>query len=655
MTKGAGVVERAIREYHGALSAYQAQGVEHESALRTAFQNLLDETARPHGWKLVPESAAHAGHRLIRPDGTLFDNNGLPRGYWEAKDSRDRLDAEIARKIEKGYPLANTIFEDTRRAVLYQDKREVLRVDLLEPGEVSDLLRAFYSYEEPDIAGFEQAVAEFGERVPDLARGLASRISEAQSNPQFHAAFEQFHTLCRGALNPALTREAVEEMLVQHLLTERLFRKIFDDPDFTRRNIIAAEVERVIDALVRTRFNRAEYLKGLDRFYLAIEDAARSIPDFGDKQHFLNTVYERFFQGYSVRVADTHGIVYTPQAIVKFMCAAVADALENEFGKPLTAPDVVILDPCTGTGNFIVNLMARMPDRDLPRMYARQLFANEVMLLPYYIAALNIEHAYYERTGSYEPFPGLCFVDTLDIPERGQMSLFTQENTERVEREKAAEITVIVGNPPYNVGQINENDNNKNRRYEVIDHRVSETYARSSAARSVSKLSDPYVKFFRWASDRLGDREGIVCMVSNNSFVQQIAFDGMRKHLLQDFTRIYHLNLQGNVRQNPKLSGSAYNVFGIQVGVGITLALRKVGGRRGLRYHAVPLDWRRERKLDWLARQTGLASVKWEKLTPDERHTWLVPKHAAEFAVMLPMAGGKGKGEAREQIGRAHV
>ena len=235
-----------------------------------------------------------------------------------------------------------------------------------------------------------------------------------------------------------------------------------------------------------------------------------------------------------------------------------------------------ILDPCTGTGNFIVNLLRRIPKKDLPRMYRQQLFANEVMLLPYYIAALNIEHAYYELTGSYEPFPGLCFVDTLELA-KGQQNTFgfmTEENVARVRRETEAPITVIIGNPPYNAWQLNENDNNKNRKYEIIDRRVSETYAKDSTATNKNALSDMYVKFFRWAVDRLNGRDGIVCFVSNNSFVDQIAFDGMRKHLLQDFTRVYHVHLEGNVRQNPKLAGTTYNVFGIQVGVGITVAVR---------------------------------------------------------------------------------
>ena len=189
--------------------------------------------------------------------------------------------------------------------------------------------------------------------------------------------------------------------------------------------------------------------------------------DFSDKQHFLNTVYERFFQGYSVKLADTHGIVYTPQEIVDFMCASVAEVLEKEFGKRLGDPDVYIIDPCTGTGNFIVNLIRRIPKRDLPRMYRDRLFANEVMLLPYYIAALNIEHAYYEQTGKYEPFEGLCFVDTLDLAERQADARIHDRGEHRARRapDGRAPITVVIGNPPYNVGQQNENDNNKNRKY----------------------------------------------------------------------------------------------------------------------------------------------------------------------------------------------
>jgi predicted helicase len=636
----------AVRTYYETLAALAGHGAGHEGATETAFSRLLADTAPAVGWTLIPKQALKAGGRTIIPDGTLRDLYNLPRGYWEAKDTDDDLDAEIKKKIDKKYPLANTIFEDTRRAVLFQNRTEVRRFDLTDRQQLADLLNQFYHFAEPDIEGFEQAVSEFQERVPELARGLDEKIKEAHAgNQRFQEAFAGFFALCQTALNPNIRRDAVDEMLVQHLLTERLFRRIFHDEEFTRRNVIAAEVEKVIAALVSKSFSRDEFLKSLDRFYKAIELAAETIEDFADKQHFLNTVYERFFQGYSVKLADTHGIVYTPQPIVDFMCASVEEVLRDEFGLTLGSPGVTILDPCTGTGNFVVNLLRRVPKKDLPRVYREQLFANEVMLLPYYIAALNVEHAYYELKGDYEPFEGLCFVDTLDLAEAEQktFAFFTERNTERVERQKRAPITVIIGNPPYNVGQINENDNNKNRKYPVIDQRIRQTYAKDSRATSVSKLNDPYVKFFRWATDRLGS-DGVVCLVTNNSFVDQIAFDGMRKHLMQDFTRIYHLHLEGNVRQNPNLSGTAYNVFGIQVGVGITIAIKSSKHKeRRLFFCRIDKNLRREAKHAWIADKQAMSRVPWEPLLPDERHTWLVPENAAEFAALMPIASKAGK------------
>jgi predicted helicase len=632
---------KALAAYYEMLRTYGEQQVRHEGALETAFQRLLADTARARGWTLVPKLAKKRGGKTIIPDGTLRDEFNLPHGYWEAKDTDDDLSAEIRKKTARGYPLNNTIFEDTTRAVLFQNGQLSFEADLREPRQLADLLNAFYAHTEPDIEGFEEAVGEFKERVPELAQALAEKIKQAhRDNAKFQAAFGDFLALCRAALNPNLSEAAVDEMLVQHLLTERLIRKIFDNPEFTKRNVIAAEVEKVIAALVSKSFNRDEFLKSLDRFYRAIEHAARALEDFTEKQHFLNTVYERFFQGYSVKVADTHGIVYTPQAIVDFMCASVAEVLETEFGKSLGDKDVQILDPCTGTGNFIVNLLRRIPKKHLPRMYREQLFANEVMLLPYYIAALNIEHAYYELTGGYEAFEGLCFVDTLDLAEGAQahLSFMTAENTARVERQKKAPITVIIGNPPYNVGQINENDNNKNRNYRVVEQRIKETYAKASIATSVSKLNDAYVKFFRWAVDRLQGRDGIVCFVSNNSFFDQVAFDGMRRHLERDFTSIYHVDLRGNVRKNPKLSGSAYNVFGIQVGVGITVAVRLASHvDHRILFHRVPELWRKEQKWDWLVQQRDIARVDWTELEPDERGTWLVPTHSQDFATFVPI------------------
>jgi predicted helicase len=628
---------RAIAQYYQELETYRQHQVTHELATKTAFQTLLNTFAPSAGWVMIPEQRLANGKQ---PDATFRDNFNLPRGYWEAKDTHDDLPTEIRKKIAAGYSTINTIFEDTQWAVLYQSGKPALEVDLRQPGNVADLLNQFFTYAEPEIATFEHAVQEFKERIPELAKGLLELIQrEHRENKAFQDAFAGFYALCSTSLDPNISATAIQEMLVQHLLTERLFRTVFNNSDFTHRNVIAAEIEKVIGALTSRVFNRQELLRQLDRFYVAIEGAAKGLVYWSEKQAFLDTVYERFFQGFSVKQADTHGIKYTPQEIVDFMCSSVEEVLHREFGTSLSEPGVKIIDPCTGTGNFIVNLVRRISGATLEHKFAEDLFANEVMLLPYYIASLNIEHAYYERTGQYRTFEGMCFVDTLELAEGRTKSLWVEEkNTERVEREKAAPIMVVIGNPPYNLGQENENDNNKNRRYPVVDERTRETYVMDSTATNRNKLSDAYVKFFRWATDRLAGRDGIVCFVSNNSFVDQIAFDGMRKHLLRDFTRIYHLDLHGNVRKNPKLSGTTHNVFGIQVGVGITVAIRSSAySTRELLYYRVPDDWRKEEKLAYLREMGGIGEIEWEQLEPDSHHTWLTQGLRTEFETFCPL------------------
>jgi predicted helicase len=623
-----------IKTYLKDVDYLEAQHVTHELAVKGPFQTLLDKAAKRRGWTLVPELSTYSGGKRVVPDGTVRDEFRLARGWWEAKDTSDKLAAEIQKKLKIGYPTRNTIFEDTRIAVLYQDRAEAGEFALREPVKIADLLNRFLSHDESDEREFQRAMDEFKSRVPDLAQSLREHIEEAhKKNKPFRAAFSDFVTLCRASLNPDLSEEKVDEMLIQHLLTERLMRNLFQNPEFTQRNVIAAQVQHVIEKLASTSFSTAEFLKRLDPYYKAIERAGANLSHFTEKQDFLNSVYEQFFQKFSPDIADTHGIVYTPREIVDYMCNSVEQALKEEFGLSLASPEVVILDPCTGTGNFIVNLIDRMPGRALEDAYHHRLFANEVMLLPYYVASLNIEHAYYERMKRYEAFEGLCFVDTLDMAESRQIGLFTLANTERVERQKNAAITVIIGNPPYNVGQKSENDNNRNRKYKVVDNRIRETYAKDSKATNKNSLADMYVKFFRWATDRLDGRDGIVCFVSNNSFVDQLAFDGMRKHLAQHFERIDHIDLHGNVRRNPKLSGTTHNVFGIQVGVGITLAVKKGGAATKISYHRVPETWRKTDKLDFLAK----GNAQWQTLAPDAQYTWLVPEHADEYRGFVPI------------------
>ena len=508
----------------------------------------------------------------------------------------DDLHRAVQEKRDAGYPFDNILFQNPQRGILYQNGEQVFDVDITEPTRLIVALRHLFAAPPAALENWHTAVAEFKEMVPALGRKAAELIAEQhETNPQFIAAFTDFYQQCRAAINPNLSTAAVEEMLIQHLLTERIFRTVFDNPDFTRRNIIAREIENVIEILIRNAFSRDEFLKPLNPFYTAIENASTLCKDFSQKQHFLNTVYEQFFQGFSVEVADTHGIVYTPQPIVDFMVNSVEQILKSEFNRSLSDTGVHIVDPFVGTGNFIVRLMQDIRGATLEEKYRHELHCNEVMLLPYYIASLNIEHEFFQRTGTYRPFDGIALADTFELFEGQQQHIiFTQENTERVERQKAADMFVVIGNPPYNVGQVNENDNNKNRKYKTVDTFVKETYSQDSKATNKNALSDPYVKAILWASKRIG-AEGVVAFVTNNGFLDGIAFDGMRKHLAQDFDAIYILDLGGNVRQNPKLSGTTHNVFGIQVGVSINFFIKRDAIKTDLKppeiFYAVPMSF----------------------------------------------------------------
>ena len=683
---------KAITTYYAALARYQQHGITHETAVRAAFQALLETCARQMNWTLICEYTLRIPDRNpIRLDGALLDKHNLPRGTWEAKGVHGNLRAEIQTKFDAGYPQENILFQTPERAILYQNGREVLDADITDANTLVSVLKTFFAYEREHAAEWETAIAEFRDIVPELKREVEALIqTQHQTNTEFRNAFSDFHQLCQNTINPNLSRTAVEEMLIQHLLTERTFRTVFDNPDFTRRNIIAKEIEKVIDALASRAFSRNEFLRNLDRFYRAVEREAATLVDFSQKQHFLNTVYEQFFQGASADVADTHGIVYTPQPIVDFMVKSVDYLLQTEFGRSLSDTGVHIIDAFVGTGNFIVRLIREIDEFRLEEKYRSELWCNEVLLLPYYIASLNIEHEFYDITQQYVPFEGISLVDTFDLAENRQLSLLTQENTERVERQKASPMFVVIGNPPYNVGQKSENDNNKNRKYAAMDARIEETYVKASTSTLRKALYDPYVKSLRWASDRIG-KEGIVALVTNNSFLDGASFDGMRKHLAEDFDRLYIVDLGGNARTDTLVSDAS--VFGVQVGVSINFFVkgavsvdrstardrpspygegdvfnrsagacppRSFNGEETpapddshIFYFRTDDAWNKNQKFEFLSHTEHIGNVPWQTLQPDARHTWLTEGLNTEFLTFLPIGSKttkRMKGEATGAI-----
>ncbi len=638
---------KPVLAYYDALQQFSDLGVTHETAVRSAFQSLLETCARQRSWTLVPEwEITRPKQHSVRADGALMDSYRIVYGYWEAKDSEDDLEKEVAKKFKAGYPQDNILFQSPDRAILYQDGTKILDADITAPEKLLQILDAFFSYTQPAFEEWEKAASEFSQRVPELGKGLGELIAEQRlTNKGFIAKFNDFANLCRASINPNISVAAVEEMLIQHLLTERLFRTVFKNPEFVKRNVIANEIEKVIDSLASKSFSRAEFLKKLDRFYRAIEDTAASITDFSQKQTFLNTVYEKFFQGFSVKVADTMGIVYTPPSIVRFMVNSVQEILKREFGKSLGHRDVHILDPFVGTGNYIVHLMREIPKTNLAHKFKAELHANEIMLLPYYIACMNIEHEYFEAMGEYEAFPGICLVDTFETAEggHGEFGFFNEENSARVQRQKKSPIFVVIGNPPYNTNQADENDNNKNRKYKVVDGRIAATYAADSKATLRNKLGDPYIKAIRWASDRIG-QEGIVAFVTNNGFLDGIATDGMRKHLAEDFDSIYAVDLKGNIRKDSMRDGvplgEKHTVFGLSAMVGICICFLIKNRKRKSRQilvHEVPFRSTRKEKFGLLDKAESVCGFDFKKIVPDARHTWFQEGLKADFGNLMPI------------------
>ncbi len=638
---------KPIKDYYKALEQFDQYDLTHEGAVSNPFASLLDIYAKRGNATFVTQypMRAAAGNNIFI-DGAILDEYGLPIAYWEAKDIDDDLSKAIQEKREKGYPFDNILFQTPERAILFQDEQEVLNTDITDSKNLVESLQYLFSYSDTTFGDWYDAVDKFSDRIPALADKLKELIKEQhKTNTAYKAAFAKFYQTCQSAINPDLSQAAVEEMLIQHILTERIFRKVFDRSDFTNRNIIAVEIEKVSAALMQQAMSRDDFLRPLNPFYVAIEQAATLCKDFSEKQHFLNTVYERFFQEFCVKTADTHGIVYTPQPIVDFMVNSVEYLLQDKFNRSLSDLGVHIIDPFVGTGNFIVRLMQDIKTTALEEKYQNELHCNEVLLMPYYIANLNIEQEFWQRTQKYLPFEGIAFADTFELFDQPQTQLFTEENTKRVDRQKKKDMFVVIGNPPYNAGQDDDNQNNKNREYEALDKQIKGTYSKDSKARLSRKLYDPYVRAFFWASERIRDT-GIVAFVTNNSFITERTFDGMRKHLTEGFNAVYVLNLGGDIRKGQP--GDS-NVFGITVGVSITLLVKT-----GEPIDAPCIFYNNEIELqskaqtfDFLNKHQNIGKVTWQEIQPNAKNTWLTEGLQDDFDDFMPI----GTREAKDKKG----
>lgn len=446
-------------------------------------------------------------------------------------------------------------------------------------------------------------------------------------------AFEDFLEELRDDLNDSITEDEAIEMLAQHIITKPVFEALFEGYNFTKENPVSRAMQGVLDAL--DEHNLEKESVSLQKFYADVKMRASGIDNAEGKQKIVVELYDKFFRNAFPKMTEKLGIVYTPVEVVDFIIHSVNDVLKSEFGQTVGSEGVHILDPFTGTGTFITRLLQSglIKPEELEHKYAHEIHANEIVLLAYYIAAINIEAVYHSLSGGdYNPFEGICLTDTFQLYEKDDLvSKLMVDNSSRRQRQKDLDIRVIVGNPPYSAGQTSANDNNANIGYPNLDARIRETYAAHSSATLKNALYDSYIRAIRWGSDRLGDA-GIMAYVSNAGWIDGTATDGLRKCLAEEFSSLYIFHLRGNQRTSGELSrreGGKIFGSGSRAPIAISLFVKNPNAEEHgkILFHDIGDFLTREEKLGKIqafGSIEGIAAVKgWTEIEPDEHNDWL--------------------------------
>ncbi len=474
------------------------------------------------------------------------------------------------------------------------------------------------------------------------------------------ATFEKFLEGLRKNINPAISQADAVEMLAQQAITKPVFEALFGGEfSFASHNPVSQTMDAMLQ-LVHEQTSDDDRAKLAD-FYESVKARAAGVDNAEGKQKVIVELYNSFFKHAFPKLVEKYGIVYTEVPLVDYMIHSVHHVLQKEFDKAdgLGAKGVRVLDPFTGTGTFIVRLIQSglISKEDLPRKYKEELFAIEIVLFAYYIACVNIEDAYHGvmRNKEYEPFGGACLTDTFRMKARkkaGFLSNIFHDNAERVRRLNEQDIRVIIGNPPYSIGQKNEDDNNKNDKYDELDSRIAETYVAQTEAGLLKGVYDSYVRAFRWSSDRLGD-EGVIAYITNGGYIDKPALSGFRNSLLEEFSSIYCFNLRGFIRGKTKEDArkEGQNVFNIMTGVCITILVKKKGhkGKGQIYYHDIGDYLTREEKFKKIAADVSIGGTEWVSLEPDKHGDWLChrdPAFSSFTAIGDKEAKGTGKARA---------
>ncbi|KWD71070.1 DEAD/DEAH box helicase [Burkholderia ubonensis] len=499
----------------------------------------------------------------------------------------------------------------------------------------------------PKKLGDREYWSEWAKGVAQIAERLIARIRDLLLRPEARAAFDSFLKGLRDNLNPAVDEAEAVEMLAQHILTRPVFEALFEGYSFTDQNVVSKAMQAVVDVL--DDHDVTSEAEQLEKFYASVRDRVSLAKSDKSRQDIIRNLYDTFFYNAFRPMAERLGIVYTPVEVVDFILNSVDVALRKHFDTCVSDKGVHILDPFTGTGTFMVRLLQSgliRPD-DLLRKYQHELHANEIVLLAYYIAAINVESAQHALTDKYYPFDGIVLTDTFQMTETRDLvdTVVLPENSSRVNRQKQQDIQVIVGNPPYSAQQESENDNNKNLSYDMLDESIRNTYAARSSGKLAKNLYDSYIRAIRWASNRIRDK-GIIAFVTNGSFLDANNMDGLRKCLTDEFSHLYVFNLRGDQRTSGEASraeGGKIFGSGSRTPVAITIMVKDPThvGDCELNYRNIGDYLSQEEKLSVIDAAGSISELPWERLTPNKDGDWINQRDPA-FDCFIPLGNKDG-------------
>ncbi len=531
--------------------------------------------------------------------------------------------------------------EDSNSTIKEEINSKQLELDF---GEYKNKIYATIVKKVGDKKYFEAWASE----VADIAKANINRINDIiNKNITAKEEFYKFLNNIHNEINPYVTEQDAIEMLSQHLITQPIFEVLFDGYDFVKNNPISKSMSKIIDLLEKE--TPEEDIEKLKKFYSSIQTKIKQVKTTEERQKVIKDLYENFFQIAFKQTSDKLGIVYTPIEIVDFIIYSVSDILEKEFNKKITNENINIIDPFTGTGTFITRLLQSglIKPEDLKRKYNKELFANEIVLLAYYIASVNIENIYHSllpENSDYETFNGMCLTDTFQLYEDMMLEKENEvtflkddkankqvikENSERIKKQKESPITIVISNPPYSVGQKSANDNNQNQHYLKLEKKIAETYVKNSTAQK-SKMYDSYIKAFRWASDRLDKNTGgIIGFITNSGWLDASSADGFRYCLENEFSSIYIFDLKGAIRgkSGELAKKEGQNVFNIMAGVAITILVKKPNNTQKAKiyYYSIGNYLKRKDKLKIIKDYKSILNknIQWQEITPNEHNDWL--------------------------------